>query len=231
MRVVSFETFQDFGQLPRSNHRKTNELSVVPGDAKLVFISHRWLRPNEDPKVAHPDDEHNSKHKLVCAGIQKLAEQKKWNTNHIYLWLDFCGVEQDDAALLKAGVASLRGYISVCDAVLIPSPKVPSSNGSEWTVDRIEGEYGKRAWTRLESMSFYTVGSPKLCLTLSHPMQIMRPALKYVAGMCFWLISCLQFSTEHKIHGQFLGAGILPQAAGASGNLGGCRRFWESSLP
>jgi hypothetical protein len=156
MRVVSFETFQDFGQLPRSSDRKTHEISVLHGNAKLVFISHRWFRPNEDPKIAHPDDEHNSKHKLVCAGIQKLAEQKKWNIQHMYLWLDFCGVEQDDFALLKAGVASLRGYISVCDAVLIPSREVPPE-GSEWTVDRIAGEYGGRAWTRLESMSFYTV--------------------------------------------------------------------------
>jgi hypothetical protein len=93
---------------------------------------------------------------LVCAGIQKLAQEKKWSTHQVYLWLDFCGVEQDDDVLLKAGVASLRGYISLCDAVLIPSPKVPDEM-CEKTVDKIAGGYGDRAWTRLESMSFYTV--------------------------------------------------------------------------
>ena len=72
------------------------------------------------------------------------------------MWLDFCGVEQDDGDLLRAGVASLRGYISVCDAVLIPSPKVPDEDG-EQTIDKIAGGYGDRAWTRLESMLFYTV--------------------------------------------------------------------------
>jgi hypothetical protein len=220
MRVVSFETFQDFGQLPRSSDRKTHEISVLHGNAKLVFISHRWFRPNEDPKIAHPDDEHNSKHKLVCAGIQKLAEQKKWNIQHMYLWLDFCGVEQDDVALLTAGVASLRGYISVCDAVLIPSREVPPA-GSEWTVDRIAGEYGGRAWTRLESMSFYAVGSPELCHKLCHLMQVMMlgPALHSdmaLDGKCFWLISCLQFCSKHNIHGFFSVAGIFSKAAGAS---------------
>lgn len=156
MRVVEFATFEKFGKLPRSSDKKTMELVVVPGDAKLVFISHRWLRPNADPKIAHPDDDDGTKHKLICAGIQKLAEKKKWNTHQVYLWLDFCGVEQDNDVLLKAGVASLRGYISLCDAVLIPSPQVPDEV-SENTVDKIAGGYGDRAWTRLESMSFYTV--------------------------------------------------------------------------
>jgi hypothetical protein len=156
MCVVELATFEKFGRLPRSSDKKTIELDVVPSDAKLVFISHRWLRPHADAKIAHPDDENASKHMLVCAGIQKLAQEKKWSTHQVYLWLDFCGVEQDDDVLLKAGVASLRGYISLCDAVLIPSPKVPDEM-CEKTVDKIAGGYGDRAWTRLESMSFYTV--------------------------------------------------------------------------
>jgi hypothetical protein len=105
--------------------------------------------------MAHPDDAAGSKHKLICAGIRKLAERKGWDITNVGLWLDFCSIEQDNNDLLLAGVKSLRGYISICDAVLIPSPEVPAA--SVRTVDQITGAYGERGWTRLESMSFYTV--------------------------------------------------------------------------
>jgi hypothetical protein len=167
MSVVKFESFQQFGSLPRSSDKMTVQVPQLSGNSKLVFISHRWLRPWRSQQecenhghvwagMAHPDDAEGSKHALICAGILKLVEHKAWDIKHVCLWLDFCGVEQDNLELLHAGVASLRGYISVCDAVLIPSPEVPSEEG-ERTVDRIAGEYGERAWTRLESMSFYTV--------------------------------------------------------------------------
>jgi hypothetical protein len=178
MLIIRFSDFERFGMIPRSSDtRKTREdatdvdedgklldlleVNHVSADMKLIFISHRWLRPNEDPTKAHPDDVEGSKHKLICAGVRKLADRKGWDINQIGLWLDFCGVEQDDGMLLKAGVASLRGYISLCDAVLIPSPEMPEAG--DRTVDKIPGEYGARAWTRLESMSFYTV-SKYMCV-------------------------------------------------------------------
>ncbi len=126
MRVVEFQVFKEFGKLPRSSDKKTVDLSAVPGYVKLVFISHHWLLPHKDPKIAHPDDAAGSKHALICAGIEKLAEnfeKKDWSIERVYLWLDFCCVEQDDPDLLREGVALLRGY-TICDAVLIPSPEV-----------------------------------------------------------------------------------------------------------
>jgi hypothetical protein len=180
MRVVAFETFKEFGKLPRSSDNVTQEASLVPGTAKLIFISHRWLRPwttqqkcEEERHVwagmAHPDDHAGSKHELICAAIPELARQKAWSLDEVFLWLDFCCVEQDDTHLLQEGVKSLRGYISICDAVLIPSPNAPALDG-EKTVDQIAGEYGLRAWTRLESMSFYTV---------SESLQICTPTCLY----------------------------------------------------
>jgi hypothetical protein len=171
MHVVDFKKFESFGKLPRSSDRITRDLCEVPGDTTLVFISHRWLRPWHTKEeceanghvwagMAHPDDNAGSKHSLVCASIRKLAPQNGWDVNKLCVWLDYCGVEQDIPHLLQAGVASLRGYISLCDAVLIPSPEVPAKQNAR-TVDKIPGEYGERAWTRLESMSFYTV---RICL-------------------------------------------------------------------
>jgi hypothetical protein len=113
--------------------------------------------------MAHPDDHLGTKHALICAAIPKLSEQKAWNLDQVFLWLDFCGVEQDDEHRKQEGVKSLRGYVSICDAVLVPSPdsEVPAQD-AEKAVDRIGGEYGDRAWTRLECMSFYTVSESLL---------------------------------------------------------------------
>lgn len=44
MRVVRFSSLEAFGELPRSSDNQTVLLSEKP-DAKIVFISHRWLRP------------------------------------------------------------------------------------------------------------------------------------------------------------------------------------------
>jgi hypothetical protein len=158
-------------QKPHQNlHQSTVDLidiSMLSGHNKVIFISHRWFRPWKTREEcernkhqwagrAHPDDAAGSKHKLICQGICQLAQRKEWHINQLSLWLDFCSVEQDDAALLTAGVDSLCGYISVCDAVLIPSPEVPKDMGQK-TVDQIAGGYGDRAWMLLESMSFYTV--------------------------------------------------------------------------
>jgi hypothetical protein len=45
LRIVSFSDFQKFGKLPRSSDNLTFEISMATLDMKLVFISHRWLRP------------------------------------------------------------------------------------------------------------------------------------------------------------------------------------------
>ena len=195
MRLVKFADFERFGRIPRSSDRRSSardaqdkldlmEIEDVSGDEKLVFISHRWLRPwhtreeceaqgHEWAGMAHPDDAGGSKHKLICGGVRKLAEEKGWDIEGVSLWLDFCCVEQDDVGLLREGVESLRGYISVCDAVLIPSPEVPDG-ARERTVDNVAGGYGERAWTRLESMSFYTVSSALSLSCRVHVLSAMR---------------------------------------------------------
>jgi hypothetical protein len=44
MRVVPWKDFLKFGKLPRSSDRLTVDVTEVEWNAKLVFISHRWLR-------------------------------------------------------------------------------------------------------------------------------------------------------------------------------------------
>jgi len=187
MRVIKYLTFKEHGRIPRSDDKVTKKLSEVPDDAMLGFISHRWFRPwhtKEECEAnghvwwgkAHPDDAQGTKHRLICDGMEKLAKAKGWDIDNVYLWVDFAGVEQDDEELLKAGVASLRGYITLCDAVLIPASAVPE--GAEHTVDMVPGGYGDRGWTRLEAMSMYAVSALK---------QVEAPEIWVAAGdgACF----------------------------------------------
>jgi hypothetical protein len=91
--------------------------------------------------MAHPDDAQASKHRLICDGVARLAESKEgWDLDKVYLWVDFGGVEQDKKEILEAGVASLRGYIALSDAVLIPAADQPrTADGAAVTVDMIPG--------------------------------------------------------------------------------------------
>jgi len=103
----------------------------------------------------HPNDEKATKHQLVCEGLQLLAERKKWDLSSMYIWIDFSCIEQDDLERMWCGVASLRGYVAACDAVLAVTPQPPVENS--WTVDMLE-VYGERGWTRLEAMVAYSMG-------------------------------------------------------------------------
>ena len=165
MKVVRFRDLEKHGKLPRSSDGMTIPLSEVKEDEHIVFCSHNWKRGDEEQckknghvweGAAHPDDEKATKHKLLCVGVAKLTEEKGWELDKVHVWLDFCGIDQDDNDKKWAGVESLRGYLSVCDAVIIPYPKPPSAGASR-SVDVLE-VYGERGWTRLEALVEYCVG-------------------------------------------------------------------------
>ena len=165
MRVVRYSDLEKHGKLPRSSDGITIPLTEVGEDERIVFCSHNWKRGDEEQckknghvwqGAAHPDDEKATKHKLLCAGVAKLAEEKGWTLDNVHVWLDFCGIDQDDDAKKWAGVESLRGYLSVCDAVVIPYPQPLRADASR-SVDVLK-VYGERGWTRLEALVAYGVG-------------------------------------------------------------------------
>ena len=157
MLVMSLGDFEAAGRVPRSSEGMATAFLDLPADAAVVFVSHRWLRPHKDPGTAHPDDESNGKHRLLCRGIRSLAALKGWTLDKTYLWMDFFSIEQDDMQTKRAGIASLRGYAAACDAMMVPCPEIPSSTMRD--VDMLPGSYGERAWTRLEAMTFFTISS------------------------------------------------------------------------
>ena len=113
MRVVPYGNFKMHEKLPRSSDNKTVALTNLPHGARLVFISHNWMRGDEEQCKrnghvweggAHPDDEKATKHRLVCRSVEELARKKGWKLDEVYVWLDFCGIEQDDTVKKMAGV-------------------------------------------------------------------------------------------------------------------------------
>eukprot|EP00873_Tetraselmis_striata_P042815 jgi/Tetstr1/463079/TSEL_008014.t1 len=158
MLVVSLDLLERHGRLPRSDDGLATPFLALPVSARVVFVSHRWLRPHHDPSCAHPDDANRSKHALLCAGLRQLAARKGWHLACVHVWLDFACIEQDDVLRKVAGIESLRGYAAACDELLVPCASAPSA-GVPRLVDRLPGEYGERAWTRLEALTYFSLSA------------------------------------------------------------------------
>merc|ERR1719491_1833312 len=100
--------------------------------------------------------------------MEYLAKTRGWDLAMLALWMDFACIDQDDIPRRKAGVRSLLGYMSRCKFVMIPVLECPKFK----TVHRTPGDYGKRAWTRLEALGFYV---------LSLISNLRKPELYYTA--------------------------------------------------
>ncbi len=80
------------GKIPRAHERCTVSLCELRLQSVRVMVSHRWLLPNADPSLAHPDDQENHKHALLVALFQRLG-MRGWICNFYVVdvvnWLDF----------------------------------------------------------------------------------------------------------------------------------------------
>ena len=52
--------------------------------------------------------------------VEKWAQQESVPLEDVYIWFDFCSVEQDDFDVLIRGVNTLGLYIACCDAFVAP---------------------------------------------------------------------------------------------------------------
>ena len=189
------------GQLPRSDAAK--EDLVVAGSLpcmKIVFISHRWLRPDRVAARAHPDDASGSKYALVLHGLRKMMEQESWKEEDVYIWLDFCGIDQLDNELKLRGVKSLRAYVAKSDAVLIPAVKGFDFYGEGKVWAHYIKEYGARAWCRVEAFTAVTVALTKGLSAA--PLYAIRPTAKPGHGVGHTAVSELvpvrySFRSDH----------------------------------
>ena len=124
MVVVSLAAFEAHGRVPRSSDGMATPFLALPSGAKVLFVSHRWLRPSADPAEAHPDDAEGTKHRLLCRACREVAARSGWKEPDVHVWMDYFSIHQDDVAAKLAGIASLRGYAAACDAMVVPCPEV-----------------------------------------------------------------------------------------------------------
>eukprot|EP00040_Diaphanoeca_grandis_P019275 m.101732 g.101732 ORF g.101732 m.101732 type:complete len:288 (+) comp27346_c0_seq1:158-1021(+) len=140
LHVVSAEKLRELGRIPTNEEQCSvdardilNTDSVYEKDKAgvlLVFVSHRWLRPES----YEPDDEHNTK-------ARSLIEFARWYEHRykgrkVHFWIDRSCIDHSDRFV---GIATLPLYVAACNEMLI------------YETD----DYSERAWCRLErAMAF-----------------------------------------------------------------------------
>jgi hypothetical protein len=80
------------GQIPRSNEPLTVHLNELRVSVLRVMVSHRWLSPSADPRVAHPDTIDHPKHSLLAVLFQRLGESgwiQSYDCLSVVSWIDF----------------------------------------------------------------------------------------------------------------------------------------------
>lgn len=67
------------------------------------------MRPDKDPKLAHPDDADRggSKYKLLVRAVQQMVKLYKWDPEEVAMWIDFACIDQDDRDQQELGIKSL----------------------------------------------------------------------------------------------------------------------------
>jgi len=176
VRVVWSKTLLQLGQLPRwpqdAAHildlERLLELWLERADASatvhaqllLFFFSHTWDRAHlckwcatgrcRESANAHPDDLEHSKARALGTYGQLDGKQQA------YYWIDFAGIDQEDAYSKGVGVMLLPLYVACMGGVIL-----------------FEGQgrrYEPRAWTRVERMLGYAFAVDPGFIRLAHPL-------------------------------------------------------------
>jgi hypothetical protein len=137
--------------IPRSSEgvaRDAEELIAAygAGATEIFLVSHRWLTPDPDPRIGHPDNAARDKARAVCEFVQfrrQWVQARHHFTPNILLWIDYACMDQDDAT--ASGFALLPVWAACCERFL-----------------RFEtDDYAQRAWCRLEVWLSYMFVRPR----------------------------------------------------------------------
>jgi len=153
MKVMPLAALIRHGKLPRSDAAAEDLVfadSRPDSDMKIVFMSHRWMRPDSNKSRAHPDDAKGSKFSVLLRGLRFLASEQGWEEEDLHVWCDFMCIDQKNHDLKLKGIKSLRAYVAKSDAFLVPAMKGFGYHGGGKVWAHYITEYGERAWCRLE---------------------------------------------------------------------------------
>ena len=124
MRVISLERLQKLREIPRSSCHETvsveeaHEAALREGKKARIFMcSHRWLRPSTQRTVYHPDDENNSKARILADFAKWYTENRQQIDLHTkdFFFIDFSCIDQDSPL---SGTLMLPLYVATCHNVV-----------------------------------------------------------------------------------------------------------------
>jgi hypothetical protein len=109
--------------LPRSDMHLTVYLHELRVSVVRIMVSHRWLKPNYNLHLAHPDGPDNPKHALLCVLCERLERHgwiRNYDTISVVHWLDFACINQDHPNPAQQLNGSLGQIIGSCDMMVSP---------------------------------------------------------------------------------------------------------------
>ena len=135
--------------VPEKNHMAISLAGSCRWDRAFVDESND---PNNPYDKGAPDwqsgEKKDLKWRVICAGVEALAEQKEWPLEKVVLWLDWQSIYQDDEAEKGKGVASLIKYATMCKAMLVPTEEAVVE--ARWP-EKLPA-YGTRGWVRAPTL-------------------------------------------------------------------------------
>lgn len=136
MTVVPWSTLKRLGRLPKRDTSRAHvedgwdgpvPVALLPANATVVFLSHRWLRPG------HPDDADTggTKFSQITSVMELLAAELGGRAEELYLWADYSCIDQSNPF---PGVQMLPAIMACCEEFVYVSHE----------------QYPSRAWCRTE---------------------------------------------------------------------------------
>jgi hypothetical protein len=140
-RLESYETVQRKGKLTYLNN--IVELQRFEKARRIVFFSHQWTSfTNPDATGDH--------YETMVGALERVMEEKAWELEHVYVWVDFTCVPQRTRATTELAISTLSVYASRAHAFVAVVPDVVH----EETGKTLDGEtYQTRLWCRAECFS------------------------------------------------------------------------------
>jgi pimeloyl-ACP methyl ester carboxylesterase len=146
----------DAGKIAEQNYKNiTIQLEDIPGEAKIIFISHRWW---SSPR-AEPDkikDGWPKANFVLNTFVPKVCKDNDWDQQDVYLWWDFLSIMQDNNEVKKKQIECLPLFIGVADVICAlksGDEEFFTRNNQEGALDasnKDPGHYNNRVWTSAE---------------------------------------------------------------------------------
>ena len=184
---IEFDKFKAHGSIPRCPNQlhlcsNISEVELVREESLLIFVSHRWLQSEAN----QPDDEMNSKFKLIVEGLEKMKASLCPKIKNIFLWCDYSCINQDGEKMGE--LKSLDYIIRFCDVLFTPivddlweSRVYNIGEGwlwaypADWWRDGTIG-YRNRGWCRFE---MYLAANEPLLTNSADRIERLRGGLRF----------------------------------------------------